>query len=70
MNDEQLVSGSPAEIIEKTALSPVTWMNPGSESAKAPNSGHPYVEASSHEPSNGDRGEIKNTIGVKENEKK
>lgn len=68
MNDEQLVSGSPAELIEKTAHSPVTWMNPGSQSAKAPNSGQPEVEAISHEPSNRGYDEKKNTVCVNQNE--
>ena len=69
MNDEQLVTSSPAENIEKVALSPVTWINPGSDSVKAPNCGHPNVDASSHEASNAERCEMKSSMGQGENEK-
>lgn len=59
MQDQQLIDSSPAENTEKGPLSPLTWINPASDAANAPNSGHLNVEESSGERSNLERGDQK-----------
>lgn len=59
MQSDPVLVGSPAENTEKVPLSPLTWINPASETANAPHSGNPHVEESSREPSNLARGEQK-----------
>lgn len=59
MQSDPLLANSPAENTEKVPLSPLTWINPASETANVPHSGNPNVEESSREPSNLERGEQK-----------
>lgn len=60
MQSDPVLASSPAEITEKVPLSPLTWINPASETANVPHSGNLHVEEqSSREPSNLERGEQK-----------
>ena len=55
-----MIAGSPAETTDKVQpLSPLTWINPASETVNAPNSGQLNVEESSREPSNMERDDQK-----------
>lgn len=51
----KLGDSSPAEIMDKGPHSPLTWINPASDTANAQNSGHNQDDSSSREPSNIER---------------
>ena len=55
MQDEKPIDSSPAEMMEKVPLSPLTWINPASDTANAQHSGHLNAEESSRDTSNLER---------------
>ena len=57
MQEDKLIGNnhSPVENMEKVHLSPLTWINPASDTANAQNSGHLHVEDNSRDASNMER---------------
>lgn len=64
MQVDKLLDNSPAENTEKVALSPLTWINPASDTVNAHNSGLPNAEESSREQSHAERSNQKDGVSA------